>query len=292
MIDALRNYWETLKTYVTMIDFGDVLDVLIVAVVIYFLFYVLRNTTAMSILKSVVVLFVVLGIAELLSLQVITFLMKSTLQVGLIAVIILFQPELRRLLEQIGGTSFQGFLTSRVGGSSDSAERAITQTVEAVQALSWAREGALIVFERRVRLQDVINTGTVLEASVTSELLKNIFFPKAPMHDGAVIVRDSRIAGAGCMLPLTTNPHLSKELGMRHRAGIGMSENSDAVVVIVSEESGSISVATEGILKRHLMPETLEKLLRSALIPDSEEGKKTIFQRARLLFMRRDADKG
>lgn len=279
MMDFLRDNGQRALKYLNMATIKDVFDILLVAVVLYFLLRFLRGTTAMRIIKSVVALLIILGLAELLSLQVLTFLMKSTLQVGLLAVIILFQPELRRLLEQIGGTSFQGLLSSR--STSETMERVIEQTVEAAQALSWAREGALIVFERKVRLQDIVNTGTVLDASVTSELLKNIFFPKAPMHDGAVIVRNARLAGAGCMLPLTHNPNLSKDLGMRHRAGIGMSEASDAIVVIVSEETGLISVATEGMLKRHLMPETLEKLLRAALLPDEGEGKRGVVQRAK-----------
>lgn len=277
MTDYLREISQRALKYLSMTTVKDLFDVLIVAVILYILFRVLRRTTAMRILKSVVALLVILGVAEVFSLQVLTFLMKSTLQVGMIAVIILFQPELRRLLEQMGGASFQDIIGMR--STPETMERVIEQTVEAAQALAWAREGALIVFERRVRLQDVINTGTVLDASVTSELLKNIFYPKAPMHDGAVIVRDARVAGAGCMLPLTNNQNLSKELGMRHRAGIGMSEASDAVVVIISEESGSISVATDGLLKRHLMPETLEKILRSALLPDSGEAKKGFFRR-------------
>lgn len=284
MMNFLREVLQQALVYLKMITIRDILDILIVAIVLFALFSLLRNTSAMKIIKSVVAIVLVLGLSEMLMLQTLTFLMKSTLQVGLIAVIILFQPELRRLLEQMGGASFQDLLSSRV--VPENMERAIEQTVEAVQALSWAREGALIVFERRVRLQDVVNTGTVLDASVTSELIKNIFYPKAPMHDGAVIVRDARLAGAGCMLPLTSNPNISRELGMRHRAGIGMSENSDAVVVIVSEETGSISVATDGMLKRHLMPETLEKLLRSILLPDDGDTKKTFFQRAKAWLFR------
>ena len=137
--------------------------------------------------------------------------------------------------------------------------------------MSHSRTGALIVFEREILLDDMVRSGTVLDAAVSSELLKNIFFVKAPMHDGAVIVRNGRVLGAGCMLPLSKNVNLSRDLGMRHRAGIGMSENSDAVVVIVSEETGSISVAIGGMLKRHLKPETLENLLRNELLPPGED---------------------
>ena len=150
-------------------------------------------------------------------------------------------------------------------------ETAITQTTEAYADLSRDKVGALMVFERKNLLDDVIKTGTALDCGVSSELLKNIFWNKAPLHDGAVIVREGRIVGAGCMLPLSKNVNLSRDLGMRHRAGIGMSENSDAVVVIVSEETGSISVAIGGMLKRHLKPETLENLLRNELLPREED---------------------
>ena len=144
-------------------------------------------------------------------------------------------------------------------------ETAITQTVEAYTSMSKDKVGALMVFERKNLLDDVIKTGTALDCSISSELLKNLFWNKAPLHDGAVIVRDGRIVGAGCMLPLSGNVNLSRDLGMRHRAGIGMSEHSDAVVIIVSEETGSISAAMGGMLKRHLAPETLERLLRNEL---------------------------
>ena len=188
------------------------------------------------------------------------------LELGVLAIVILFQPELRKILEQVG-SSF-GTVFSIHQGSSNELENAITQTVEAYSALSESKTGALMVFERKNMLDDAIRTGTALDTVVSSELLKNIFWNKAPLHDGAVIVRDGRIIGAGCMLPMSGNVNLSKELGMRHRAGIGASEQTDAVVAIVSEETGSISVAVGGMLKRHLAPETLERLLRNELLPE------------------------
>ena len=155
------------------------------------------------------------------------------------------------------------------------------QTVLACSDMSKSRTGALIIFERDNRLSDYINTGTIVDAAPTAELIKNLFYNKAPLHDGAVIIREGRIAAAGCMLPLSSNPNLSKELGMRHRAGIGMSERSDAVVVIVSEESGGISVAVDGMLKRHLSPETCERLLRNELLQKEEARQKTGFSALR-----------
>ena len=170
-------------------------------------------------------------------------------------------------------------------------ENAITQTVRAYTDLSKTKTGALMVFERKNQLDDAIKTGTALDCVVNAELLKNIFWNKAPLHDGAVIVRAGRIAGAGCMLPLSGNVNLSRDLGMRHRAGIGASEHSDAVVAIVSEETGSISVATGGMLKRHLAPETLERLLRNELLPQSDENDKPKFNPLNIIFKSRRGEK-
>ena len=191
-------------------------------------------------------------------------------------------------MEQVGSSNLSAVFSSRQS-TPDELENAITQTVEAYASLSESKTGALMVFERKNMLNDAIRTGTALDTVVNSELLKNIFWNKAPLHDGAVIVREGRIVGAGCMLPLSKNVNLSRDLGMRHRAGIGMSENSDAVVVIVSEETGSISVAIGGMLKRHLKPETLENLLRNELLPQEESGEaKQRFSLLRLLQGRKD----
>ena len=189
----------------------------------------------------------------------------------MLALVILFQPELRQLLETMGSRNIKLLQMLTPEQKISEMERAINQTVVACTEMSRSRTGVLIVFERKIMLNDMLSSGTTLDAAVSSELLKNIFFVKAPMHDGAVIIRNGRIQGAGCMLPLSKNANLSRDLGMRHRAGIGMSENSDAVVVIVSEETGSISVALGGMLKRHLKPETLDQLLRNELMPQPEE---------------------
>ena len=199
--------------------------------------------------------------------------LNRVVEFGLLAIVILFQPELRRLLERMG-TGWLGDVFSSNRTSPALLEEAIAETTEAYASMSRDKVGALMVFERRNLLDDVIHTGTELDCAVNSELLKNIFWNKAPLHDGAVIVRNGRIVGAGCMLPLSGNVNLSRELGMRHRAGIGISEHSDAIVVIVSEETGSISAAVDGMLKRHLAPETLERLLRNELLHDEENEKK------------------
>ena len=201
-----------------------------------------------------------LWLSDLLKFRMINSLLKTTVELGFIALVIIFQPELRRLLERMGSGRFVYFF----GGSPAplTLDTVVTQTVLACASMSDSRTGALIVFERAISLNEQMSTGTIVNADVTSELLRNIFFVKAPLHDGAAIIREDRLAAAGCMLPLSQNASLSSDLGMRHRA--------DAVVVIVSEETGSISVAMDGMLKRHLTPEMLEKILRTELLPDTE----------------------
>jgi diadenylate cyclase len=226
-------------------------------------------------MKGVFFLLLVLLFSQIFDLHTLNFLLYSTLQVGILAVIVLFQPELRKMLGQVGTTA--NLPLGRAGVTT--MEKCIADTIEACRAFSNERQGALIVFERRTALGDIVETGTVLDAAVTAELLKNIFYPKAPLHDGAVIIQSARITSAASMLPLTDNQTISRDLGMRHRAGIGMSENSDAVVIIISEETGSMSAAIGGMLKRHLAPETLEKLLRLELLPaDPRDGKRSLFR--------------
>ena len=255
--------------YLLTIRITDYLDMAILAFLFYKVATLVQSTKAASLLKGLFVFLAALMLSSLIHLNSIHYLMSRMVEWGVLALIVLFQPEIRRILEQMGSRRFIAFFAhSEIGTALEST---ISQTVLACSEMSQSRTGALIVFEREILLDDMVRSGTVLDASVSSELLKNIFFVKAPMHDGAVIVRDGRILGAGCMLPLSKNVNLSRDLGMRHRAGIGMSENSDAVVVIVSEETGSISVAIGGMLKRHLKAETLENLLRNELLPQPEQ---------------------
>ncbi len=272
----MELFWEildNLQGYLKLASITDIIDILIVAFLIYKVLTLVRQTNAIQIIKAILILLVLLWVSQLLSLHVLNFLLMNTMQIGFLALIIVFQPELRRLLEQVGRSRFPSLL-GRSQAYPTEMDQAIIQTVEACASLSWSRTGALIVFERNVPLTDVIKTGTVMDAQVNSMVLKNIFFPKAPLHDGAVIISGARISGAGCMLPMSANTSLSRDLGMRHRAGVGVSENSDAVSVIVSEETGSISVATGGMLKRHLASETLEILLRNELLPQKNEENK------------------
>ncbi|MDR1693186.1 MAG: diadenylate cyclase CdaA [Oscillospiraceae bacterium] len=258
-----------ISSYISLFGIQDALDILLVAVLVYVAIQLFRRSNAFPVIKGVIFLVLVLGFSQIFRLHTLSFLLNSTLQVGVLAVIVLFQPELRKMLGQVGSAG--GIAIGRNAPSD--LEKAIPETLEACRVLSWERQGALIVFERRVNLSDVAKTGTVVDAAVTAELIKNIFYPKAPLHDGAVIVQHGRITGAGCMLPLTGNANLSRDLGMRHRAGIGMSENSDAVVVVVSEETGTVSAAIGGMLKRNLTLETLETLLRMELVPVAEKKK-------------------
>lgn len=261
LIDAVK--------YIKTIGFADILDILIVAFLVYKLIGLIRRTSTSRVAKSIVVLLLALWLSGTIGLNVINFLLRTTFELGLLALVILFQPELRRILERIGSSRVSGFLGGHIILNSN--ELAINQTVLACADMAKTKTGVLVIFERDTLLTDQMNSGTIIDADTSAELLKNIFFPNAPLHDGAVIIRDGKIAAAGCMLPLSTNTNLSRDLGMRHRAGIGMSEHSDAVVVIVSEETGSISVAVDGMLKRHLTLSTFEKLLRNELLTDDDD---------------------
>ena len=265
------NVTAIIGRYLLTIQIADVLDIAIMAFVLYKILTLtlLQSTKAASLLKGLFVFFVVLLLSSLFRLNGIYYILSKMVEWGVLALIILFQPEIRRILEEMGSRRIIAFFSHTE--NANVLEQTIAQTVLACTEMSQSHTGALIVFEREIKLDDMIRSGTVLDAAVSNELQKNIFFVKAPIHDGAVIVRHGRVQGAGCMLPLSRNVNLSRDLGMRHRAGIGMSENSDAVVVIVSEETGSLSVAIGGMLKRHLKPETLEILLRNELLPQEDE---------------------
>lgn len=268
-MEGILYLLQQLKGMVTPIGIFDIIDILIMAFIIYKLIMLIRRTSSGAVAKGILVLIVALWASSLLQLNTVNFLLGRVVEWGVVALVVIFQPEIRRFLEQMGRTSLGQVFTH--AEERNELDGAITQTVEAYASLSKSKTGALMVFERKNMLDDAIKTGTALDCSVSAELLKNIFWNKAPLHDGAVIVRGGRIVGAGCMLPMSGNVNLSRELGMRHRAGIGASEHTDAVVAIVSEETGSISVAVGGMLKRHLAPETLERLLRNELMPEKEQ---------------------
>lgn len=281
-MDMLTNTAQVVVNFILSLSFWDVLDILVIAYLVYRLLQLVRRTNTSRLLKGVLVVLLALWLSYG-RLRALNYLLGHIVDIGILALLILFQPEIRRVLEQVGSSRFNVLdIFAKPQMDRKVLENAISQTVQACGDMSRSRTGALIVFERHIQLDEVLRSGTKLDAEVSSELLKNIFFVKAPMHDGAAIIREGRVLGAGCMLPLSRNVNLSRDLGMRHRAGIGMSENSDAVVVLVSEETGTISVAVGGMLKRHLMTETLEQLLRNELLPPSEEGGGTQSKKASL----------
>lgn len=249
------------------VGFFDVLDIAIVSVIFYYIYRFVRDRRAGKLAVGILLVFVAMMVSNLLGMQVMSFLIGNIVQVGMIGVVILFQSELRTFLEKVGGPSI---ITRRKKDKKamSQAMRCIDAVVEAVAELSTEKTGALIIFERSTKLGDVIKTGTLIDALPGAYMIKNIFFNKAPMHDGALIIRGNRLYSAGCFLPLSSNPEIIKDLGTRHRAGIGMSELSDAVVVIVSEETGIVSVALDGVLTRDYDSARLRKLLIRQLLSE------------------------
>ena len=264
-MDVIR---EILSQF-TKMQWQDYVDIALVAFLIYKLLPLIRTPSTKRIAVAIVGVLAVVWVADLAKLHTVSWILNQFLSVGFLAVIILFQPELRRMLDRLGSIR----LSSLLGTPKPTQEMdtIISQTVMACESMSREKVGALIVFAREARLDEYFKTGTRINGQVSEQLIRNIFFPKAALHDGAMIIRDGQIAAAACVLPLSDSNRLSADLGTRHRAGVGMSEASDAVVVIVSEETGTISVAVNGMLKRHLAPQTLERLLRNELIPAQTE---------------------
>lgn len=268
---VLDSFFSAFNQFRT-ISFIDILDILIVAYIIYRVMKLLKDTSAERLIKGIIILVGIMLLASMLHLTMISWLLQQALNVGLFAIVVVFQPELRRLLEQIGKGNFSRLIVP--ADAPDEVASMITATVSACADMSRTKTGALIVFERRERLGEIISTGTMVDAAPSAELIKNIFFKNSPLHDGAMIVRAGRVCAAGCVLPLSGNQSLSRDLGTRHRAAVGMSESADSVLVVVSEETGSISVAIGGMLKRHLSPDMLRKLLENELL-DSEKQEKS-----------------
>ena len=268
---VLDSFFSAFNQFRT-ISFIDIIDILIVAYIIYRVMKLLKDTSAERLIKGIIILVGIMLLASMLHLTMISWLLQQALNVGLFAIVVVFQPELRRLLEQIGKGNFSRLIVP--ADAPDEVESMITATVSACADMSRTKTGALIVFERRERLGEIISTGTMVDAAPSAELIKNIFFKNSPLHDGAMIVRAGRVCAAGCALPRSGNQSLSRDLGTRHRAAVGMSESADSVLVVVSEETGAISVAIGGMLKRHLSPDMLRKLLENELL-DSEKQEKS-----------------
>lgn len=285
-MEAIEKTLVGVFNYLLTIRIPDIIDIVIVAYIIYKVLMLLRRANSKNVARGILVILLVLWLSDAFNLNMINYLSGKIVEFGLIALVVIFQPELRKFLEKVGrGDLRTYFIRERDIGIMDTV---ISAAVEACEEMSTERTGALIAFERAKSLKEYTANGTVINADLSVELLKNLFFINAPLHDGAVIVRDGKIAAAGCVLPLSKSKNLSKELGMRHRAGIGLSEESDAVVVIVSEETGSISIAEGGMLKRHLDRSNFEKILRSELIAEeSPAGKQTFAEELRAKFTRK-----
>lgn len=284
IMTILSYLWNIIRS-ITIID---IIDIAIVAFVFYYVYKFIRERRAGKLAAGILILLLVLLLSDVLKMHAMQFLMQNVFQVGVIAVIIVFQPELRSALEKVGAEPFKSLRSigeSKTGESSQTIAM-ITSLTEAVCDMSLDKTGALIVIERTTKLGDIIKSGTIINANPTAFLIRNIFFNKAPLHDGAMVIRDNRLYAAGCFLPLSTNGDIIKDLGTRHRAAIGMSENSDAVIVVVSEETGTISIALEGQLKRNYSYNSLKSELTSLLVTENQQQKKVV----RLPHIGRDDD--
>lgn len=260
---------------------NDYLDIVVVAFLIYYLVKLIKETRAMQLLKGMAFILIVYVVAALAELQTLQFIMNTVISTGVLALIILFQPELRRVLERVAQTQLSGLKKFFGAGDSRTVEHfeetsnCIDVVSEACKSLSKTRTGALMVFERETKLGEIIKTGTVVDAEPSTELIGNLFYVNTPLHDGAMVIRAGRLYASGCFLPLSQNYTISKEMGTRHRAALGMSENSDAVVVVVSEETGTISIAENGVIERNFTPENLRRRLRKELLLKQEDGDKS-----------------
>ncbi|MBR5286635.1 MAG: diadenylate cyclase CdaA [Clostridia bacterium] len=268
-MNAFLDYLEYVKNQLADIGIIDIIDIALVGMLMFWIIKFVRGRRAGKLLLGVGVVLLLLLVSDLLEMRALHFILSSVVSVGLIAIVIVFQPELRSALEKVGGLS-DNFKGKVVGDEAAAMREAIGEISVAVEALSKSKTGALIVFERNTRLGDIIRTGTIVDAHTTSFLLGNIFFNKAPLHDGAVVIRNGRIYAAGCFLPLSFNNDIVKELGTRHRAAIGMSENSDALVLVVSEETGSVSIALDGVLDHNISRVKLESYLATNLLGEDK----------------------
>ena len=275
---AIQNFFQNLLYQIPKIGISDIIDILVVSFLIYTVLRLVRSSSAARVAWTVLVLLIATWLTSVFDLYACNWILNKILELGFISLVVIFQPEIRRAMERFGGKFFLNLVDPASKKSVE--ESTIEATVSACEIMSKERVGVLLIFERSVPLEEYFKTGTLIDAKVTEQLLRNLFFPKASLHDGAVIVRGGRIAAAGCVMPLSENTHLSSDLGTRHRAGIGTSEVSDAVVVIVSEETGTISVAIGGMLKRHLAPQTLEKLLSNELMTN-DDAKRSLLDRLR-----------
>ena len=275
VFEAIASWWEWMVSIAMNFQFKDAVDIIIVAFLIYGVVKLVRETRAGQLVKGLFLLVILFIISSYFNLVMVSRVLAYFFQFAFVAILIVFQPEIRKALEQVGRNNVGQSIAAVVTGRDRSYDRAqirkaINAEVDGVGILQQLKMGALIVFERKTKLGDIIETGTQINCEPSGQIVGNIFFNKAPLHDGAMIIRDGMIHAAGCILPLTKNTSVSAELGTRHRAALGVSEESDAVVVVVSEETGQISVAVNGVLARRFTRDTLRDVLEGYLIPQEE----------------------
>lgn len=271
-LDIMTTVINAVNKFFIIVRPVDFIDIILVAYIFYKAIKLVKETRAVQLVKGIVILIVATQVSHWLQFNTISFILQNTMQVGVVALLVVFQPELRRALEKMGRSN----ISSLFNASHDDTLKNIEEITEAVSHMSKEKIGALIVIERGTKLGEVAATGTQINSSISSSLLINIFMPNTPLHDGAVVIRDGRIKSAACILPLTQNDSLGRELGTRHRAALGVTEHSDCAVVVVSEETGKISIALEGDMTRNLTPDSLSKLLVKVLTPDQIKHKEEI----------------
>ena len=270
------NLYNNFITSMQSFKVTDVLDIVIVSFLIYSLIKIMRETRAEQLVKGILILLIAFAVSSIFNLKMLNTLFVSFFQFSVLAVLIVFQPELRSALEHIGRSKIGKYWTGLASSSVEEEQlkqirKCINCVVEVANKFQKSKTGALIVFERSTKLGEIIDTGTVIDAVPSVEMIGNVFFNKAPLHDGAMVIRNGKVHAAGCILPLTKNNDISTDLGTRHRAALGISENSDAVIVIVSEETGTISIAKNGIITRNYTRENLSMALEEDLIPKEPE---------------------
>ncbi len=277
-MEVLKTFFSGMWNIISTISIVDIIDIVIVSFFFYYIYKFIRERRAGKLAAGILILMLALLLSDVFEMHVLGFILSNVFQVGIIALIIVFQPELRSALEKVGEEPLRGLRNIGENKSSNASQTmaVIGEITQAVCDMSFEKTGALIVIERSTRLGDIIKSGTVINANASSFLIRNIFFNKAPLHDGAMVIRDGRIYAAGCFLPLSTNDDIIKDLGTRHRAAIGMSENSDAVIIVVSEETGTISIAHEGQLKRNYSYNTLKKELKRLLVTEETQTQKKV----------------
>ena len=275
-MEYILNFYNSFVSLMKTFNAADVLDVAIVSFIIYNIVKLVRETRAGQLVKGILVLVLVYIFSYQLNLRMISTLLSNFSQFTMFLLLIVFQPELRKALEQIGRSKWGNywFLNSSIKDTEDyiNKEKNVIRVItDSAIVLQKSKTGALIIFERKTRLGDIIDTGTLIKAIPSVALVGNIFFNKSPLHDGAMIIRNGEIYAAGCILPLTSNDDVNGDIGTRHRAALGMSENSDAVAIVVSEETGTISIAVNGVLTRDYNRESLQERLEDLILPNQED---------------------